>query len=77
MNLKFPQFNVEINNPTIEVDLNTIGDRAIDRLLSVDVLLKTNSAKFGIRSEGISYNETWNDSDIELMIQDWLRQFEI
>ena len=77
MNLKFPQFNVEINNPTIEVDLNTIGDRAIDRLLSVDVLLKTNSAKFGIRAEGMSYSETWNDSDIELMVQDWLKQFEV
>jgi hypothetical protein len=46
-------------------------------LLSVDVLLKTNSAKFGIRAEGMSYSETWNDSDIELMVQDWLRQFEI
>jgi hypothetical protein len=77
MTLKFPQFNIEIIDPIVEVDLNTIGDRALDRLLSVDVLLKTNSAKFGIRAESMSYSETWNDSDIELMVQDWLRQFEI
>jgi len=77
MNLKFPQFNVEINNPTIEVDLNTIGDRAIDRLLSVDVLLKTDTATFGVRAEGMPYETTWNDAGVQPMVESWLEQFEV
>lgn len=77
MKLKFPQFNVEITNPTIEVDLNTIGDRAIDKLLSVDVILRTDSAKFGVRAEEMPYETTWNDSDIQLMVENWLEQFEV
>jgi hypothetical protein len=77
MNLKFPQFNVEINNPTIEVDLNTIGDRAIDKLLSVEVILKTDSASFGVRANGMPYQTTWEDNDIRAMVLIWLAQFEI
>ena len=77
MNYKFPQFKVEINNPTIEVDLNTIGDRAIDKLLSVDVLLETESAKFGVRADGMPYETTWNDSDVQSMVESWLEQFEV
>jgi hypothetical protein len=77
MNLKFPQFNVGIDNPTIEVDLNTIGDRAIDKLLSVDVILKTESAKFGVRADNMFYQSTWNDSDIQPMVENWLQQFEV
>ncbi len=37
MKYQFPQFNVEIVDPTITIDLNTIQDKAIDKLLSVDV----------------------------------------
>jgi hypothetical protein len=77
MNYKFPQFNVEINNPTIEVDLNTIGDRAIDKLLSVDVVLQTSSAKFGVRAEGMPYQTTWEDDSVYDMVIQWLVQFEI
>jgi hypothetical protein len=77
MNYKFPQFNVEINNPTIEVDLNTIGDRAIDKLLSVDVVLETSSAKFGVRAEGMPYQTTWEDDSVYDMVIQWLVQFEI
>jgi hypothetical protein len=77
MKLKFPQFQVEIADPTIEVDLNTIGDRAIDRLLAVDVLLKTDAATFGIRAEGMPYETTWNDSDIQPMVETWLEQFTV
>jgi hypothetical protein len=77
MNYKFPQFKVEINNPTIEVDLNTIGDRAIDKLLSVDVILETESAKFGVRAEGMSYTTTWEDDSVYDMVIQWLVHFEI
>jgi len=77
MKLKFPQFNVEIIEPTIEVDLNTIGDRAIDKLLSVDVILETESAKFGVRAEGMPYQTTWEDDSVYDMVIQWLVHFEI
>lgn len=77
MKYKFPQFQVEIENPTIEVNLNTIGDKAVDRLLSVDVVLFTPTARFGVRAEDMPYDSTWEDSDIPAMVDAWLQGFEV
>jgi hypothetical protein len=76
MKYKFPQFKVEIENPTITIDLDTIGDKAISKTLSVDILLTTDSAQFGVRAEDMPYIETWEDSDVEPMVLEWLTQFE-
>jgi hypothetical protein len=76
MKYKFPQFNVEIVDPTITIDLNTIGDKAVDKLLSVDVLLSTDTAQFGVIAQDMPYVETWEDSDIPAMVDNWLIQFE-
>jgi hypothetical protein len=77
MKYKFPQFKVEIENPTITIDLDTIGDKAISKQLSVDILLTTDSAQFGVRAEDMPYIETWEDSDVEPMVVEWLTQFEV
>ena len=74
---KFPQFNVEIIDPTVTVNLNTISDMAIDRLLSVDVLLNTDTASFGVRAENIPYIVTWEDEEVYVMVNEWLVQFEV
>ena len=74
---KFPQFNVEIVNPTIEIDLNTIQDQAINKLLAVDVLLNTDTASFGIIANNMPYIDTWDDDDIAGMVDIWLTQFEV
>jgi hypothetical protein len=76
MKYKFPQFKVEIENPTISVDLDSIGDKAVSKQLSVDILLTTESASFGVRAEDMPYTETWEDSDIDPMVIQWLTQFE-
>ena len=76
MKYKFPQFNVEIIDPVIEIDLNTIQDKAIDKLLSVDVLLSTDTASFGVRAEDMAYVDTWEDDDIPTMVDNWIKQFE-
>jgi hypothetical protein len=76
MKYKFPQFKVEIVNPTILVDLDTIQDKAISKLLSVSVTLATDSATFGVTAEDMPYVETWEDSDVEPMVLEWLTQFE-
>jgi hypothetical protein len=77
MTYLFPQFNVEISNPTIFVNLNTIQDKAIDKLLSVDVVLTTDSAEFGVTASDMPYIITWEDDDVEAMVLNWLKQFEI
>jgi hypothetical protein len=77
MKYKFPQFKVEISNPTISVNLDSIGDKAISKQLSVDILLTTDSAQFGVRAEDMPYIDTWEDSDVEPMVVEWLTQFEV
>jgi hypothetical protein len=77
MTYKFPQFQVEITDPTISINLNTISDKAIDKLLGVDVLLTTASAQFGVRAEDMPYTDTWDDSDIPDMVNIWLAQYAV
>ena len=77
MTYKFPQFNVQIVNPTIAINLNTISDKAIDKLLGVSVLLSTTTADFGVRAEDMAYLDTWDDDDIPAMVNNWLIQFEV
>ena len=74
---KFEQFKVEIEPTSIEVDLNTIRDKAIDKQLSVDVVLISDSGKFGVTAENMPYVETWSDSDIQGMVNEWLKKFEL
>jgi hypothetical protein len=77
MTYKFPQFQVEITDPAISINLNTISDKAIDKLLGVDVLLTTASAQFGVRAEDMPYTDTWDDADIPDMVNIWLIQYAV
>jgi hypothetical protein len=77
MTYKFKQFKVEIINPIVVINLNTISDKAIDQLLSVDVLLTTDTASFGVTAEDMPYLNTWEDSEVQEMVNNWLTQFEI
>ena len=77
MTYKFTQFNVQIVNPTININLNTISDKAIDKLLGVDLVLTTDTAEFGVRAEDMPYLESWDDADVPGMVNIWLVQFEV
>ena len=77
MTYKFPQFQVQIVNPTIAINLNTISDAAIDKLLGVFVVLTTDSAEFGVRAENMPYTDTWDDADIPGMVNIWLDQYAV
>lgn len=74
---KFEQFKVEIVDPIISIDLNTIQDKAIDKLLSVDILLTTESTTFGVNANNMPYQYSWDDDDIPTMVDKWLIQFEV
>jgi hypothetical protein len=77
MTYKFPQFQVEITEPAISINLNTISDKALDKLLGVDVLLTTASAQFGVRAEDMPYTDTWDDADVPDMVNIWLAKFAV
>lgn len=77
MTYKFPQFKVTITDPTIAINMNTIQDKAIDKLLSVDITLATDTATFGVTATDMPYNPTWNDDDVAPMVNQWLIQFEV
>ena len=77
MTYKFPQFKVTITDPTIAINLNTIQDKALDKLLSVDITLITDTATFGVTATDMPYSTTWDDEDVEPMVNQWLIQFEI
>lgn len=70
-NYKFPQFNVEIINPTVTV--TTVTDDIINKTCSANVVLNTPSAIFGIDFSGYSYTSDWSDQDII----DWVNNVEL
>lgn len=59
---KFPQFNIEIVNPTVTV--TTVVDNIIDKTCTANVILETPSTNFGVSFEGYTYESDWNDQDI-------------
>jgi hypothetical protein len=65
---KFEQFNVEIVNPTVEVV--NVADAINEKTCSVDVVLTTDTATFGVNLQGFTYAETWTDEEIILWVND-------
>ena len=65
---KFEQFNVEITNPTVKV-VNVL-DAINLKTCSVDVVLTTDTATFGVNLQGFTYAETWKDEEIILWVND-------
>jgi len=50
---KFEQFKVEITNPTVSANEDTIQLQVSKSTIAVDVLLETKDAKFGVLLEDI------------------------
>lgn len=75
---KFTQFNTIIVDPTITIDMSSIRDNAIDKLLTVDITLETTTSKlYGVKLVGMSYEGNWIDTDIPNMVSTKLKDFEI
>ena len=72
---KFEQFKVEITNPTTEVKL--VNDNIIDKVCSVEILLTTDTAKFGVQLDGFTYAETWEDADVLNWFTEELKKYEV
>jgi len=64
----FPQFNVEITDPIVNIE--RVNDSILYQSCSVDVVLTTPSAVFGVNFQGFIYDTTWDDADIEAWVND-------
>jgi hypothetical protein len=73
---KFPQFKVEIVNPTVTVDMTQITDNTVQKELTVNVLLETDTAKFGVSLDEVKYEEVWYDEDVLPLVLERLKDFE-
>ncbi len=80
MTYKFPQFNIEIANPIITVDANSIIVHALRNEISLNVTLETANAKlYGVELENISVSNLNYEGESNLMDRalDGLKKYEI
>lgn len=75
MNYKFPQFNVEITNPTIQV-LNVV-DNLPSSTCEAQVNLITDTTTFGVTLSGFTYSEDWNDAEVEAWVLTELEKYAV
>ena len=72
---KFEQFKVEITNPTTEVKF--VNDNIIDKQCSVEILLTTDTAQFGLELYGFTYANTWEDAGVLNWVELELKKYEV
>ena len=53
---KFEQFNIEIENPTISANEDSIHLQVNNNTISVDLTMEVNGAKFGVHLTDINVN---------------------
>lgn len=61
---KFEQFNVEITDP--EILVIQVKDNIAAKECSVDVLLATTDANFGVTLSGFTYTNDWSDEEVQI-----------
>ena len=69
MKYKFNQFNLEIDNPKVSANEDTIKLQVSKNTISVDVLLETDTAKFGVLLEDIQVVNFNYESYENLMVR--------
>ena len=77
---KFPQFNIEIANPIITVDANSIIVHALRTEISLSVTLETANAKlYGVELENIPVDNLNYEGEANLMDRalEGLKKYEI
>ena len=75
---KFPQFNVEIINPTIEVNpiVNDLNPDAMT--LTANVILETDTAKFGVQLTDVPLNDlNYNYDELIERVTNKLQDYEV
>lgn len=77
MNYKFPDFKVEIVNPTITVV--NVSDKIQDKFCVVSILLVDEvETKFGFTFPNLfTYVDTWTDADIDAWVDKQLVAYQV
>jgi hypothetical protein len=77
MNYKFPDFKVEIINPTITVV--NVSDKIQDKFCVVSILLVDQvGTKFGFTFPDLfTYVDTWEDDDIDAWVSKQLVKYQV
>lgn len=77
MNYKFPDFKVEIINPTITVV--NVSDKIQDKFCVVSILLVDQvGTKFGFTFPDLfTYVNTWEDDDIDAWVSKQLVKYQV
>ena len=76
MTYSFPQFKTEITGPIVSVDMTSVTDNTIDKLLTCSITLESSTAKmYGISLDSIIYDITWEDSDVYDLVMVRLQDF--
>jgi hypothetical protein len=75
MTYKFDQFNVEITDPNISV-VNVL-DNISAKQCSVEVLLQTVDANFGVTLSGFTYTSDWTDEEVEIWTLTELQKYAV
>lgn len=71
---KFNQFQASITNPTTTI----VGVHdSMNESCSVDIKLVAGSTELGVTLDGFTYNETWEDSDINSWVASELQNYAI
>jgi len=76
---KFEQFKVEITNPTVSANEDTIQLQVSKSTIALDVLLETKDAKFGLLLDDIQVENLNYEGYENLMVRvnERLKDFEI
>lgn len=56
MTYKFEQFKVEITDPTIQINVDSLAVQPTQMTMSIDIVLVTDSARFGVNLTNIPIN---------------------
>ena len=77
---KFPQFDIEIVNPTITVDGQagtTIVNNVPNDEAYADIILESEGVKFGLRLEGSPKPIDWTMESLSIWVGQQLAKYEI
>jgi hypothetical protein len=77
MKYKFDQFDAEIENPTIEINITSINLNAERLRLSVDVALIVDNATMVVNLDEIPFNFPFDIDTLETKVTQRLTDYEI
>ncbi len=78
MTYRFEQFKTEITDPTVIVDMTNIADNTVSSMLTIGITLTTpNTKMYGISLDKIPYIKTWENSQIQGLVMERLKDFAI